>query len=604
MDIWFLSDSALIVRERDAVQRLQQEAEWLDGIEWTLSPSAELELNAAIVTHGHAYNVRMTYPKHFPYAPPIVCPSDSIDSWSSHQYRDGTLCLEWGPDTWVPTVTGAQVLESAYRLLHIENPLGSDTPQVAPSRHYLTQGQKLRNTLERVYLSERLCTHLNSLPKLTSGSMTFSIHPQRNSYTLLIQELQPVSGTVWKDAEIPNALRAKKAGAWICHGLFFTVDLPAAALTGLSSFQDMDVALGTAGYNDISLTDLEALKAYGLENTPKAILVADQNRNAHIYSVYRKDLLFRVHNLQAGESASRPRTPVELQPLAEKKIGIVGLGSLGSKVALSLARMGAKRFYLVDDDILLPENLCRHALDWQSAGEHKTAAVAQAIDRIVAAAEIDISNLNLTGQENPATLSGILDKLSRCDVVLDMTAVSDVFNLLTGVCNPSSTPLVWAEVFAGGFGGLVARSRPKKDPSPQVVRAAFLRYTEENPFTEGTVQAPYALEDTEGHVVIASDADVSIIAAHATNLAADTVLEREPSDYSYSLYLIGLKRSWVFEAPFYNIPIQTAHFLDQVDDNDQPPVPVLEDNIDFVKRLLEKACGKDSSSKQDGRSDG
>ena len=395
MNIWFLSDSARLARERDAIQRLQQEADWLYGTEWTISPSAELTLNVTIVSHDRTYNVCMTYPKQFPYVPPIVRPTDATDSWSSlHQYRDGTLCLEWGPDTWVSTVTGAQVLESTYQLFRIENPLGSDTPQFAPSRHYLTQGQKLRGTLERVYLSERLCTHLISLPELTAGSMIFSIHPQRNSFTLLIQELHPVFGTVWKDGEIPNALRQKKTGVWICHGLFFTVGLPVAALSEISSTQDMDSALNSAGYSDISLTNLDALKAFGLEKMPEAILVTDQNRNPHLYSIHAEDRLFRVHNLPAGESASQPRTPVELKLLAEKRIGIVGLGSLGSKAALSLARMGVKRFYLVDEDILMPENLCRHALDWLSVGAHKTAAVAQTIDRVIAAAEIEISNIN------------------------------------------------------------------------------------------------------------------------------------------------------------------------------------------------------------------
>jgi ubiquitin-protein ligase len=386
MGIWFLSHLARLAEERAAIDTLQQEADWLAGAEWTLS-SSELAIDAAIVAHGHTYNVRMTYPRHFPNTPPIVRPADSSDSWSSHQYQDGTLCLEWRPDTWVPTVTGAQVLESVYRLLDIENPLGSDTPQVAPSAHYLTQGQELRGALERAYLTESLQDYLRLLPNLTPGAMSYSIHRQRDSYTLLIQELNPVSGTAWQDTEIPNALR-KKPGVWFGHGFFFTTDLPPSALTGRSSLGDLEAALASAGYSDVSLSDSEALAAFGLEKPPEAILVTDHDQNPHIYSVYGGDRLFRVHNLPAGDDAAQPRTPVELQPLAEKRIGIVGLGSLGSKVGLALARMGAKRFYLVDDDILMAENICRHALDWQSVGEHKTAAVAQAIDRIVPGAEI------------------------------------------------------------------------------------------------------------------------------------------------------------------------------------------------------------------------
>jgi hypothetical protein len=44
------------------------------------------------------------------------------------------------------------------------------------------------------------------------------------------------------------------------------------------------------------------------------------------------------------------RIPSEFERLRDKKIGIVGLGSVGSKVAVSLARSGVRNFILIDDD--------------------------------------------------------------------------------------------------------------------------------------------------------------------------------------------------------------------------------------------------------------
>jgi len=69
----------------------------------------------------------------------------------------------------------------------------------------------------------------------------------------------------------------------------------------------------------------------------------------------------------------------------------------------------------------------------------------------------------------------------------------------------------------------------------------------------------YAAEDMNGNVMSATDADVSILAYHSTRLAIDTLLGSEPSSFPYSMYLIGLERSWVFEAPFHTIPIETDH---------------------------------------------
>ncbi|MGE7713241.1 E2/UBC family protein [Priestia megaterium] len=48
--------------------------------------------------------------------------------------------------------------------------------------------------------------------------------------------------------------------------------------------------------------------------------------------------------------------------LSDKKVTIVGLGSLGSRVAFELARAGVRRFTLIDEDILDVDNVFRHEL--------------------------------------------------------------------------------------------------------------------------------------------------------------------------------------------------------------------------------------------------
>ena len=39
--------------------------------------------------------------------------------------------------------------------------------------------------------------------------------------------------------------------------------------------------------------------------------------------------------------------------------------------------------------------------------------------------------------------------------------------------------MVWGEVFAGGFGGFIARSRPTIDPDPAVMRQSVLHWSNE-----------------------------------------------------------------------------------------------------------------------------
>ena len=58
-------------------------------------------------------------------------------------------------------------------------------------------------------------------------------------------------------------------------------------------------------------------------------------------------------------------------------MAIVGCGSLGSKLAVMLARSGVGKFLLVDDDVLFAGNLVRHDLDWREIATHKVDSVAR-----------------------------------------------------------------------------------------------------------------------------------------------------------------------------------------------------------------------------------
>ena len=62
------------------------------------------------------------------------------------------------------------------------------------------------------------------------------------------------------------------------------------------------------------------------------------------------DGLMSFTTLQSPFEANR--SGADLDDLKDKKVGVVGLGSLGSKIAVSLARSGVRQFELVDGDVL------------------------------------------------------------------------------------------------------------------------------------------------------------------------------------------------------------------------------------------------------------
>lgn len=203
----------------------------------------------------------------------------------------------------------------------------------------------------------------------------------------------------------------------------------------------------------------------------------------------------------------------------------------------------------------------------------------------------------LSGQEATASVDSALSQLGACDLIIDATANPITFNQLSAVACQQKTPLVWLEIFAGGIGGLIARFRPNRDPDPKTMRAYLLSYLAKQEASEMGAASDYAAVSGEGEVIITSDSDVAVIEANATRMALDILVEREPSIFPYSLYLIGLSRGWIFKAPFDTIPIATDHlFQSIIKESNSLTNDALSDNIAFLTNLLEKKNNADPSS--------
>lgn len=118
--------------------------------------------------------------------------------------------------------------------------------------------------------------------------------------------------------------------------------------------------------------------------------------------------------------------------------------------------------------------------------------------------------------------------------------------------------MVWCEVFGGGIGGIVARARPNIDPTPTGARGQIKAWcaAHDVPWELGA-GANYEALSEDDPPLVADDADVSVIAAHAARIALD-LLVRKDSAFPASAYAIGLRSGWIFEAPFDTWPIVLA----------------------------------------------
>jgi hypothetical protein len=130
---------------------------------------------------------------------------------------------------------------------------------------------------------------------------------------------------------------------------------------------------------------------------------------------------------------------------------LVGAGALGSQLALDLAREGAFKWSVVDEDRLMPHNLARHALFSGDIGLPKAAALARHLGELLGepAAAI-IADITMPPEEARPKLD---EALSHADIVIDASAsvaaarhISDLPGVsarrISAFLNPAGTALV------------------------------------------------------------------------------------------------------------------------------------------------------------------
>ena len=547
---WALRDPSRFLQERKDLEELQKEADWLAACTWRVDADLVVEVDMDFEIHGKSYPLTLTYPDLFPETPAYIRPRDASLKLSNHQYGPGgSLCLQWRADNWERHVTGADLARSAHYLLAAEK--HPEQPVRVPSAHFLTEGQKLRSSEHRLVCTSGLLAAMATIPNNSYRSLRKTSILHIPATVAFISKIAAADGEMVKINDLPSGVSSyfplfvwPEDGKALRSSSFDNAPLP-------SSLDELNKLIEQSGFpaetvliRDADTKNIKSQFLLLLGDDPKAmraiaISVGEQT------TIQKYDVI-----LPQGQAR---RLPVESDQLAAVRFGIVGMGSIGSKVAVSLARSGARRFLLVDDDYLASHNICRHELSWAAAGTDKVHAVREALTLIASDLDVRVLSHRVAGQESALMAAAALKDLSACDVLIDATADPDVFLRLAAIAKSEKKAMCWAEVFAGGIGGMIARARPDIDPNPAAVRAAFLAHLETlqpAPFKQAT---GYDIQSQEP--LTAYDSDVTQIASALTRLVIDTALKEQPSIFPYSLYMIGLRKEWIFTQPFDTRPI-------------------------------------------------
>lgn len=554
--MWWVTDQARFLREIEEIAAMKAAISWLLRTDWKIEDFvAKVEFDFQV--GDRTYEAVLTFPAMFPDVPAYVMPKKPGEFWSTHQYggSDGVLCLQWGPDNWQPKVTGAMLIQSTYDLMQGEADVAGE-PREVPSRHHLTVGQRTRSAAWRLLVTQGLQGALAALPNGVQRAAKFSSTNHDSEWMHSCTEIFDGEVKVFEDDSIPKPLKTSgliniyKDDGWVFASASFDFS------KDTSSPDEVLEMVRAGGFSDFTWPSA------GTADKPARHLLllvksASEVRGFYVWLTPEKSWAKSIAAIET-RPADANRVPADREEMRGKTVGLAGLGSAGTKTAKSLVRQGIRKLILIDDDVFLPENVERNDLDWLYVGIGKAEALKEALSFIAANVKVEIFNLRIGGQENAKSASTTLDILAKCDLIVDATANPKAFNYLAGVAQRHKIRMVWGEVFAGGIGCLIARSRPGIDPCPNSTRAQILKYLEDKPKAPFQAADNYDVDADDGTTLVATDGEVGQFAYMLTRLAIDALRDQAKQEFPYSAYLVGFKKKWIFTAPFHTQPIETA----------------------------------------------
>lgn len=151
-------------------------------------------------------------------------------------------------------------------------------------------------------------------------------------------------------------------------------------------------------------------------------------------------------------------TPFVHEKLKKYKVGIAGLGGLGSNAAVSLARIGIGKLVLVDFDVVEPSNLNRQQYFVRHIGMKKTEALKEIIEECNPFVEVEAIDLFLN-KDN------IYETFKDVDIIVEAFDNPEYKALLVNVVlkELKDKKLITASGMAGYFSSNTIKTKKIKD---------------------------------------------------------------------------------------------------------------------------------------------
>ena len=226
---------------------------------------------------------------------------------------------------------------------------------------------------------------------------------------------------------------------------------------------------------------------------------------------------------------SRNTGILESDIMLDKGALFIGCGSVGSLMAVELAKAGVGRFMLIDSDTFNYHNICRHQCGIYDVGKYKTDAVAekilqinpyaQVIKRNMTIQEVDIDDIKAFCNKNAIIIGGADNR--EGDLYANQFAVSQDCAFISIGC--------WERAFAGEiFYSVPSAGMPTYDDFIKAIGGLSERITQNRRYYTTEEE----LEKTNFEPGIS--ADINYVTIIAVKMALD-LLNRDNQNYTQRL---------------------------------------------------------------------
>jgi molybdopterin/thiamine biosynthesis adenylyltransferase len=483
--------------------------------------AAKLATDRAVVFSGRSQQdpkreLRIIYPSGFPSFPPDIVDDGGQPLLARHQHPNRAFCL-FGPDRvrWLSWMKGTDAVAEAESLIR-DYPPGATTPlelEVPEPVSDLLPTQSFGGFLvppEIVAWASRI-TH----PSL--GECQFRLSTGN-------------TGDIKRGVISSAKIRGTSATADGIYGTLLNGQVITATFIRLQATPPLfsEKEGPSVWFNSLP-------KELRLDPKTRWIVVCYPEESR---STRHLDLAFTVLHVQGGKFECFKGFALDpdqrfsripgLESLPAKRVVVLGVGSLGSRIATCLAASGVGSFHLVDHDVFEPANAVRHECGVTSFGLPKCRAVAHRLKQTnphmeCTGAIARIGSLALSEEQD------LLERIQNADLVVDATGSELAGHWIHRRCQMLKKACLHAAVANGAWSGEVIRVLPGETPC-----WVCHQVSDEPGPAEPKPPGGYFAAGCAHPTFTGTMPEVSIVADLAAAMAIETMLRRTGMDFGGS----------------------------------------------------------------------